>query len=295
MRVDRLFCLVWAVGMMAAGGVGLAQERPEAPLREHWSGQWISHPTAPLREAITLHFKKAVDIKAVPAHFIVHVSADNRFVLYVNGQRVGDGPARGDLNHWRYETFDLAPMMKAGENTLAATVWNFGVYAPVAQFSDRTAFLVEGDTKAEEQANTNSSWMVEVEPGQVPLPRKPNGLDVYFASGPGETLKAADYDWDWFEREAGWSLGGCGGSDSREYLSGLWGLLLLLGTRRIYSGLWFPISWSIWLMSLKMPGMWCGLGLVKLRAFLRRRLLLQHIPVSTSCWTGRNLRLLTLS
>ena len=90
-------------------------------LRTKWSAQWISHPTALLREAITLHFKKAIDLPAAPAHFVVHVSADNRFVLYVNGTRVGDGPARGDLAHWRYETFDLAPLLKAGANTIAAT------------------------------------------------------------------------------------------------------------------------------------------------------------------------------
>jgi hypothetical protein len=174
---------------------GHAQDAP--PVRTHWAGQWISHPTAPLREPITLHFKKTIDLKQAPAHFLVHVSADNRFVLYVNGTRVGDGPARGDLAHWRYETFDLAPLLKVGPNIIAANVWNFGVYAPVAQFTDRTAFLVEGDTDAEAAVNTNKTWMVEVEPGQVPLPRKANGLYVYYASGPGETLKAADYDWNW--------------------------------------------------------------------------------------------------
>ena len=171
------------------------------PARAKWAAQWISHPTAPLREPITLHFKKTIDMPAVPAHFVVHVSADNRFVLYVNGQRIGDGPARGDLTHWRYETFDLAPMLKAGTNVLAATVWNFGIYAPVAQISDRTAFLLEGDTDAEKAANTDKSWMVEVEPGQVPLPRVDNQFYVYMAMGPGETLHAADYDWDWMKAD----------------------------------------------------------------------------------------------
>jgi len=168
-----------------------------APARARWTAQWISHPTAPLREPITLHFKKTIEVAAVPAHYVVHVSADNRFVLYVNGQRVGDGPARGDLTHWRYETFDLAPMLKAGTNVLAAAVWNFGVYAPVAQVSDRTAFLLQGDTDAEKAVNTDNEWMVEVEPGQVPLPRKDDGFYVYMAMGPGETLHAAQYDWEW--------------------------------------------------------------------------------------------------
>ena len=196
----RVFSLSVALTVLACthlSNTQLSAQLSEPQARQKWSAQWISHPTAPLREPITLHFKKAIQIAAVPAHFIVHVSADNRFVLYLNGERVGDGPARGDLNHWRYETFDLAPMLKAGTNTLAATVWNFGVYAPVAQFTDRTALLVEGDTDAEKAVNTDASWMVEVEPGQVPLPRKVNGLWVYMAQGPGETLRAADYDWDW--------------------------------------------------------------------------------------------------
>jgi alpha-L-rhamnosidase len=182
------------------GPSALAQMKSDgAPARAKWAAQWISHPTAPLREPITLHFKKTLELATVPAHFVVHVSADNRFVLYVNGQRVGDGPARGDLTHWRYQTFDLAPMLKAGTNVLAATVWNFGVYAPVAQISDRTAFLLEGDTDAEKAANTDKSWMVEVEPGQVPLPRVDNQFYVYMAMGPGETLHADQYDWDWMK------------------------------------------------------------------------------------------------
>src|SRR6202453_262081 len=123
----RLLCssaLIFIVAVQIGAGSADAQEISPPAARQHWSAQWISHPTAPLREPITLHFKKAFYLTAAPAHFIVHVSADNRFVLYLNGQRVGDGPARGDLNHWRYETFDLAPLLKPGINTLAATVWN---------------------------------------------------------------------------------------------------------------------------------------------------------------------------
>ena len=179
----------------------LAQAVADKPTAEspriHWDAQWISHPTAPLKEPITLHFKKAIELAAVPEHYVVHVSGDNRFVFYVNGQRVGDGPARGDLAHWRYETFDIAPMLKVGANTLAANVWNFGVYAPVAQVTERTAFLVEGDTKAESAANTNNSWLVEDEPGQGVLPRKFNGMWLYYASGPGEVMHASTYDWTW--------------------------------------------------------------------------------------------------
>jgi hypothetical protein len=50
----------------------------------------------------------------VPSRYVVHVSADQRFVLHVNGRRVGSGPSRGDILFWRFETFDLAPFLKPG-------------------------------------------------------------------------------------------------------------------------------------------------------------------------------------
>ena len=92
-----------------------------------------------------LHFRRTLSLATVPATYTVRVSADNRFILYVNGHRAGDGPARGDLAHWRYERFDLAPLLQPGENLITATVWNFGVYAPIAQMTDRTAFLLESE------------------------------------------------------------------------------------------------------------------------------------------------------
>ncbi len=170
---------------------------PVPALGTDWTASWITHPTAPLREPVVLHFRTGLALTAAPTKYIVHVSADNRFVLYANGKRVGDGPARGDFAHWRYETFDLAPYLKAGDNVVSATVWNFGIYAPTAQFTDRTAFLVQGDSLAEAAVSTPGKWMVEVEHGMRAVPRKPEGFWAYMAVGPGEELDAASYDWHW--------------------------------------------------------------------------------------------------
>jgi len=72
------------------------------------------------------HFRKTIDLADRPTRFVVRVSADNRYRLFVNGVSVSIGPARGDLLHWRYETVDLAPYLRAGRNVLAAVVWNWG-------------------------------------------------------------------------------------------------------------------------------------------------------------------------
>ena len=168
---------------------------PDPPSRE-WNAAWITHPTAPFRDPIVLHFRRSLHLDAVPASYIVRVSADNRFILFVNGHRVGDGPARGDLNHWRYERFDIASQLKRGDNVVTATVWNWGVFAPVAQMSDRTAFLLESEATGSASISTPNGWMVEQENGHRPLGRDTVGLKEYFASGPGEVMDAASYDWD---------------------------------------------------------------------------------------------------
>ena len=136
----------------------------DGPHRD-WQASWVTHPTAPLREPLVLHFRRALTLAAVPASYPVRVSADNRFVLYVNGHRVGDGPARGDLAHWRYERFDLAPLLQAGKNLITATVWNWGIFAPVAQMSDRTAFLLESEAAGADAISTPKGWQVEIRTG----------------------------------------------------------------------------------------------------------------------------------
>ena len=191
---------IFALFAVAVAALTLQAQTPDPPHHD-WHAAWITHPTAPLREPIVLHFRRDLKLAAVPASYQVRVSADNRFILYVNGQRVGDGPARGDLTHWRYEKFDLAPLLHAGDNLITATVWNWGVYAAVAQFTDRTAFLLESEATGADSISTGdpkaAPWLVEVDPGHRPLGRDTVTYKDYFAAGPGEEIDAAHYDWDW--------------------------------------------------------------------------------------------------
>jgi alpha-L-rhamnosidase len=174
-----------------------AQVAPDL-LNEAWPAQWITCPDAPERDPLVFHLRKVVELQQPPPHFIVHVSADNQFLFYVNQQRVGAGPARGDLAHWRFETYDLAPLLHSGRNVLSATVWNFGTHTALAQMSDRAGFLLQGDGATESAADTNESWEVEQEKG-IESSGGPIGLPehFYFAAEPSERLNAAAFDWSW--------------------------------------------------------------------------------------------------
>ncbi|HLR00194.1 MAG TPA: hypothetical protein VK102_07435, partial [Sphingobacterium sp.] len=129
-------------------------------LNGSWSAHWITCPDIQARAYGVFHFRKKMMLSEVPEHFIIHVSADNRYHLFVNGQSVGRGPARSTRYNWNFGTYDLAPYLQNGKNVIAAQVWNMGEYAPVAQLSQETGFLVQGNDSLSETANTNTSWTV---------------------------------------------------------------------------------------------------------------------------------------
>lgn len=50
-------------------------------------------------------FRKTVILTDKPGSYIVHVSADNRYKIYVNNKLVGIGPSRGEIFHWNFERY----------------------------------------------------------------------------------------------------------------------------------------------------------------------------------------------
>lgn len=175
-----------------------SQEINPSLLNNYWSASWITCPNVPQRDYGIYHFRKTINLTSQPAKFIVHVSADNRYRLFVNGKAVCNGPARGDLYNWYFETIDIAPYLKAGDNIVAALVWNMGVHAPVAQVTNQTAFLLQGDTDAEKIINSNNTWKVFHDTAYTPCSID-NGsrLRTYMVIGPGDNLDAASYPWGW--------------------------------------------------------------------------------------------------
>lgn len=152
--------------------------------------RWITAAGASEHDQQMVLFRKIISLPTLSSSYPVHVSADNRFWLYVNGRRVGDGPARGDLAHWRYESFDLRPYLHRGSNVLAARVWNYGNQSPAAQISFRTGFLLWSDATDFSAANTNASWSARIEHGWSA------SLQGYPAA-PGESIDAHELDSAW--------------------------------------------------------------------------------------------------
>ena len=166
-------------------------------LNNYWEASWITHPTADLKAYGVYHFRKVIDLTNKPEKFVIHVSADNRYRLFVNGTPVSFGPARSDLTHWNFETLDIARYLKYGKNILAAVVWNFGDQIPIAQMTNRTAFILQGDSQTEKIANTNDSWRVIKNQAYTSLPVDNVKLQTFLVVGPGDCVNGELYPWNW--------------------------------------------------------------------------------------------------
>lgn len=137
-----------------------AQPADSLRAQHTWNAQWIAinNPADKGTGYGVYYFRKSIDLNARPAKFIIHLSADNQYKLYVNGKLASIGPARGNLYNWNYETVDIAKYLNTGKNTVAALVWNEAEYRPESQVSLRTSFILQGNTAAEEVLNSNNTW-----------------------------------------------------------------------------------------------------------------------------------------
>ncbi len=182
--------------LLLAGPLAYAQNLKPELWHKPWKASWITYSENAnsiyslqgLKDYGVFKFQKRVSLPEKPAKCLIHVSGDNRYKLYVNGTWVSAGPARGDLYFWNFETLDIAPYLKAGENTVEALVWNEGRGKPEAQISFATGFILQADEEAHAALNTNMSWSVARNLGVSPLqPRVPG----YYVAGQGELQEYA--------------------------------------------------------------------------------------------------------
>ena len=188
--------LIASTAMLAAGTLAESQ-LPSDLKAQLWPAKWITSEDAPARDESVLYFRKRIQLPIPPQKYVVNVSADNKYVLYVNGRRVGSGPSRTDLPHWRYEAFDVGPLLKSGDNVFAAVVWNFGSRSALAQLSDRTAFLLGGASETENAVNTGPDWDVAIEKSITTLPKPQELGGYYYAAEPCLRIDGAKFAWGW--------------------------------------------------------------------------------------------------
>ncbi|MFL5482017.1 MAG: alpha-L-rhamnosidase C-terminal domain-containing protein [Gemmatimonadaceae bacterium] len=208
-KVDRLIRnLTIAIGLLSVPAAMLRGQQPRV-FDGALAANWIAPAKVPGDSFTVFHARRSFTLEKMPTRFVVHVSADNRYRLYVNGVQMSSGPQRSDVAHWRYETVDLAPQLHTGRNVIAALVWNWGVARPVAQHSHRTGFVLQGNSATEAAlVNTGRDWKMLIDSAYAPIVITSAYMKNYYAAAPGDSINGARYPWGWESAQYvddGWS------------------------------------------------------------------------------------------
>ena len=87
------------------------------------------------------------------------VTADEHFRLWLDGRMVAQGPHRGSLENWLYQTYSVT--MPPGEHIFDAVVWKGGNTSPWAQVSYQLGFCLKADGAYDALLTTGKAdWQV---------------------------------------------------------------------------------------------------------------------------------------
>jgi hypothetical protein len=107
-----------------------------------WPCHWVCLPDAGEPPFVTAYRCRFTLESATTVR--MHVSADERYELFVDGKRIGRGSERGDAENWFFETYDVP--FEAGAHVLVARVWSQGeaenAGAPYAQMTVYPGFIL---------------------------------------------------------------------------------------------------------------------------------------------------------
>ena len=152
------------------------------------------------------------------------VSADERFVLCLDGKPIARGPQRGMVEHWYYQSYEIDGL-EPGAHRLDVVCWQLSASSPNAQLSYRGGFLLKAEGGYDEQLTTGKGrWRVAQLANTTMTDR---GTSDAFGTGTqcrviGTGIlreEPAAGDWSsatvvrravgqdrWWERQAGWML-----------------------------------------------------------------------------------------
>lgn len=94
-----------------------------------WTAKWIWDKENLTKKNVWMCFNKKVTLDSIPTELIADISADSKYWLYINGENVvfeGNVKRGPNKNSGYYDSIDIAPYLKEGENSICALVWFWG-------------------------------------------------------------------------------------------------------------------------------------------------------------------------
>jgi hypothetical protein len=159
-------------------------DRPEdAGIRQLYpidQAAWIWHAGVRADEPAIVDFRCEFEAGAEPLR--LHVSADQRYELYLDGQRIAKGPDRAYVEHWSFASYELKPAV--GKHVLEARVWWLGGHAPEALVTWRGGFILKAEGSYDDKLSTGKApWRSTRREGWSMRPPKQVRGRFYQATG----------------------------------------------------------------------------------------------------------------
>ncbi len=136
-----------------------------------FEARWIWHPERRTLASTFVFFRREFDLlEAAPRETAAWVSANSRYMLYVNGKFVQRGPAACDPRYWDVDPVDLTPHLRIGKNVIAAVACFFGggdgTYVPGTPLGDEACagFLFQaeiGTPSGTLKLHSDDSWRTQ--------------------------------------------------------------------------------------------------------------------------------------
>lgn len=180
------------------------EAKPWDPVQD-WPAFWISPPAEWKRPWVAVFSCEFVVQAGAAVTDRFHVTADERYELYLDGKLIGRGSERGDQRIWYYDTYELT--LAAGRHLLVARVWALGpTLHPWAQISIEPGFFCcpESAGLIEKVATGVGPWSVRRLDGYN-FVNQSAAAGTAMGVGPSERFDAAAIPWGW---ESGTSASG---------------------------------------------------------------------------------------
>lgn len=147
--LGMLIAVVASLSPMRGGDVNYR------PMRVFDDAFWVA--SSGKRNAQFFRFRN--DFESDGSPLVLHVSADERYVLLLDGEELSRGPARGQPSHWFCQKVVANP--SCGKHRLEAVVWSLGEDAPRAQMSLGNGFFLKAEGAYDGRLTTGKGvWLV---------------------------------------------------------------------------------------------------------------------------------------
>lgn len=168
----------------------------QADMAQTLQSSMIWSPAAPAGTQAYVAFRKKINLAEVPASpAMLHLFADSRYLLWVNGSQILRGPSRFNPKGPEYDSLDIKPYLQTGSNSLVVLVHHYAGATSGRIMSHAPGLTALLEAGGQEILRSDASWKssnsTEYRPSPDAWSSIPDVIDARLSPG---AWTATDFD-----------------------------------------------------------------------------------------------------